>query len=175
MAYDSDYDELDEEDYDEDDSDDSDDSDEYDDSDMEDDSEDDDDMMKSAIESLTNMEEHIISQSEEQAVIQKSMMVFAEALHSLISMMEEQQESITTLKSRLGVMANTPSTSRQPVMNDTPQVSNADRVSINKTKLLDIIKRGMSNGAIALEDVSYFESTGKMSQRMQELIDLEAK
>lgn len=170
MAYDEDYDELDDEDYDEEDSeyDDNDDSDEY------DDDNDDDDMMKSAIESLTNMEEHIISQTEEQAVIQKSMMVFAEALHSLIGMIEEQQESLTTLKSRLGVMSNSPAVNRNPIYNEPPVYSNqTDRLSVNKTKLLEIIKKGMSDGRIALEDVSFYEHTGRYSERMQDLMDKE--
>ena len=172
MAYDEDYDELDEEDNDDEEQDS-----EYDDDDSSDDTddEDDDDMMKSAIESLTNMEEHIIAQTEDQAVIQKSMMIFAEALHSLISMMEDQQESISTLKSKLGVMANTPVSQRTPVYNENAQVSNTDRLSINKSKLLDIIKRGMSDGKIALEDVSFYEHTGRFSDRMQELLDKESR
>ena len=123
--------------------------------------------MKSAVASLNNMESHIYFQSEEIKVINKSLAVLAEALSSIIEMGEKQGEEMNLMKSKLGIMAESPSVNRNPVYSNTN--SNSDlKMGGEETKSL--LLKGALKNILSVNELSLYQQTGKLSDKAKQFI-----
>lgn len=127
--------------------------------------------MKSAISSLANMESHIYYQSEEIKVINKSLAVLAEALSSIIEQGEKQSDEMNLMKSKLGILAETPANPRLPVYNERYTGHQGSGLSFQETKKL--LLKGALKQILTVNEISLYEQTGKLSENAKDFINSE--
>ncbi|MCG6195657.1 hypothetical protein LFX25_20655 [Leptospira sp. FAT2] len=111
-------------------------------------------------------------------ILKSGQETLAAAIEHLLDRAEETEElsnSVQKLKSEIGTLAVNPKTEKNPVTKSSPNgssgvisgiVSGADREKVSN----QIIK-GIELGKCQLEDVAYFESTWKLSDRAQAFLN----
>lgn len=131
----------------------------------------DEETMKSGIKYLESLEATINALGEQLAEIQKSNSILAAGLHSLIESGEKQSEEMTLLKSKLGIISATPVNPKNPVLstNEVP-VQKSSFADMPRNDIKQIILKGSLAGKIKLEEVQLWETTGKITQNIENLI-----
>lgn len=136
----------------------------------------DEETMKSGIKYLESLESTINALGEQLAEIQKSNSILAAGLHSLIESGEKQSEEMTLLKSKLGIISTTPVNPKNPVLstNEVP-VQKSSFADMPRNDIKQIILKGSLAGKIKLEEVQLWETTGKITPNIENLIKEQGK